>query len=81
MSCFLETDIRERIQTSVDNTVNNPHRSKTFLFFCKQKLMFLLLKKYIFKNPKNSTTLVFFVVIFFVEADTKVREKYLAKSL
>ena len=33
--------------------------------------MFLLLKKYIFKNPKNSTTLAFFVVIFFVEANTK----------
>ena len=67
---FLETDIREqqkyekRIQTSLDNSVNNMcHEikfdtrmegkntfllSKTFLFFFKQKYIFLFLEKFFF---------------------------------
>ena len=60
MPCFLETDIIERLQTSVNNAVNNQHQSKTFLFFFKQNFMFLFLKKGIFKNPKNSIALAFF---------------------
>ena len=81
MPCFLETDIREqqkhekRIQTSVDNTVNNPHHSKTFISFFRQKFMFLFLEKYVFKNPKNSIALAFFV-----EADTKRYRNALAKA-
>ena len=68
MPCFLEIDIREqpkhekRIQTSVDNAVNNSHQSKTFLFFFKQKFMFLFLEKHVFKNPKNSIALAFFLL-------------------
>ena len=48
MPGFLEIDIREkqkhekRIQTSVDNTINIPHQSKTPLFCFKQKFVFIL---------------------------------------
>ena len=66
MPCFLETDIRERVQTSVDNTVNNLHQSKTFLFFFKQNSMFFLLEKYILKKPKNSITLAFLFIYLFI---------------
>ena len=42
----------------MDNIVSNPHQSKTFLFFYKQKFMFLFLEKCAFKNPNNSIVLV-----------------------
>ena len=78
MPCFLETDVREKILKSVVNTVNNPHQSKTFLFFSKQNFMLLFLGKYIFKNPENSIALTIFCL--FVEADTKGERNVLAKA-
>ena len=75
MPCFLETDIRERVQTSVDNTVNNLHQSKTFLFFFKQNSMFFLLEKYILKNPKNSITLAFLFIYLFILSRQILKEK------
>ena len=55
---------------------NNLHQSKTFLSFFKQKFMFLLLEKHVFKNPKNSIALTFF----FVEAHTKRDRNALTKA-
>ena len=62
MFCFLETDIREqkkyekRIQTSVDNTVNDPHYEIKFEnrmkernnFFVKRNIAFLFETKIYF---------------------------------
>ena len=63
MSHFLETDLREqqnyekRIQTSVDNKVNDlRHEIK----FEKHLSFFPLLEKYFFKIPKNSIVSAYF---------------------
>ena len=100
MSRFLETDTREqqkyekRIQSSVDNTVNDLNHeikfqrrvktkitfllSKTFISSFKQKKI-LILEKYFFKIPKNSIASVFF--IFFTEVDAKKYGFVSAKAL
>ena len=85
---FLETDIREqqkykkRIQTFLDNTINDLHQeikfencvkdknnfllSETFLFFLKQKYI-LFLATHFFKILNHLIALAFF----FAGADTK----------
>ena len=100
MSRFLETDTREqqkyekRIQSCVDNTVNDLNHeikfqrrvktkitfllNKTFISSFKQKKN-LILEKYFFKIPKNSIASIFF--IFFAEADTKKYGSVSAKAL
>ena len=77
MFCFVETDTKEqkkyeqRIQTFVDNTVNDLHHEikfeyifemfETFLFFFKQKYI-LFLEVYNFKISKNLILGIFFAV-------------------
>ena len=97
MFCFLETDIREqtkyeqRIQTSVDNTVNDLRYEIKFEncvkdknnFFIKQNIAFLswtkihfILGDIFFKISKNFFTSAFF----FAEADTKKHRYASAKA-
>ena len=77
MPRFLETEIREqqkyekRIQTSVDNTADDPlheikfaYHVKNFkkLLFIKEDIsLFLFLEKNFFKIPKNSVASAFFL--------------------
>ena len=95
--CFLENDIRERqkyekrIQTFVDNIVNdfryeikfensvrdkNKFCIKRKIFFFKQKYIFLCLETYFFKISKNLTASAFF----FAKADTKKHRYASAKA-
>ena len=94
---FLETDIREqkkyekRIQTSVDNTVNDLRYEINFKIVLKTKIAFLLTKTLLFifkqyyilfmethfcKIPRNLIS----SAIFFGEADTKKHRYALGKS-
>ena len=92
MFCFLETDIRKqkkyekRIETSVDNTVNDLRyeikfenirnvRNIAFLFWTK---IYFILGDVFFKIPKN---LILGVFVFFAEADAKNHRYATAKTL
>ena len=86
MFCFLETDIREqkcekRIQTTMDNTVNDLNYQYILLFFLKQKYI-LFLEIYIFKIPKSliASALFFVFLFFFAEPDTKKHRYASAKA-
>ena len=64
---FLETDIREqkkyekRIQTSVDNTVNDLRYEINFKIVLKTKIAFLLTKTLLF---------IFKTILYFIHGDT-----------
>ena len=89
MFCFLETDIKEqkkyekRMQTSVDNTVNdllyeimfeNIRDVRNIAFFFQTKIYFIL-GDIFFEVPKN-----LILGIFFAEADTKKHRYAPAKT-
>ena len=89
MFCFLETDIKEqkkyekRMQTSVDNTVNdllyeimfeNIRDVRNIAFFFQTKIYFIL-GDIFFKVPKN-----LILGIFFAEVDTKKHRYAPAKT-